>query len=139
MQDVAEDIIQVTCDGVDLPQWLTERLAEVGYDAPRPVQAASIPAVRSGKDVVAQAQTGTGKTAAFAIPLLVEIDPKNGPVQVLILTPARELAQQVSDEFTTLGEQSELRTFSVYDGVSMEPKIEAYKEAYILIVTAGRL
>lgn len=139
MQDVAEDIIEVTFDAFDLPQWLTDRLAEVGYDAPTPVQAASIPAVRSGKDVVAQAQTGTGKTAAFAIPLLAEIDPKNGPVQVLILTPTRELAQQVSDEFTTLGEQSELRTFSVYGGVSMEPQIEAFKEAHILVGTPGRL
>src|SRR5690625_557061 len=139
MQDVAEDIIEVTFDAFDLPQWLTDRLAEVGYDAPTPVQAASIPAERSGKDDVAKAQTGTGKTAAFAIPLLAEIDPNNGPVKVLILTRTRELAPPVSGESTTIVEQSELRTFSVYVGVSMEPQLEAFKEAHILVGTPGRL
>lgn len=139
MQDVAEDISEVTFHDLNLPEWLTDRLAEIGYESPTPVQAAAIPAVRSGKDVVAQAQTGTGKTAAFAIPLLAEIDPKNGPVQTLILTPTRELAQQVSDEFSTLGEQSDLRTFSVYGGVSMDPQIEAFKEAHVIVGTPGRL
>src|SRR5699024_2667790 len=61
MQDVAEDISEVSFQDLDLPQWLTDRLAEVGYESPTPVQAAAIPAVRSGVDVVAQAQTGTGK------------------------------------------------------------------------------
>lgn len=139
MQDVAEDISEVSFQDLDLPQWLTDRLAEVGYESPTPVQAAAIPAVRSGSDVVAQAQTGTGKTAAFAIPLLAEIDPSNGPVQALILTPTRELAQQVSDEFATLGEQSELRAFSVYGGVSMDPQIDAFKRAHVIVGTPGRL
>lgn len=139
MQDVAEDITEVTFHDLDLPEWLTDRLAEIGYDAPTPVQAAAIPAVRTGKDVVAQAQTGTGKTAAFAIPLLAEIDPKDGPVQALILTPTRELAQQVSDEFATLGADSDFRSFSVYGGVSMDPQIEAFKHAHVLICTPGRL
>lgn len=139
MQDVAEDISEVSFQDLDLPQWLTDRLAEVGYESPTPVQAAAIPAVRSGVDVVAQAQTGTGKTAAFAIPLLAEIDPSNGPVQALILTPTRELAQQVSDEFATLGEQSELRAFSVYGGVSMDPQVEAFKRAHVIVGTPGRL
>lgn len=139
MQDVSEDLSEVTFDDLDLPKWLTDRIAEVGYETPTPVQAAAIPAVRSGSDVVAQAQTGTGKTAAFAIPLLAEMDPKKGPVQALILAPTRELAQQVSDEFSTLGEGSDLRCFSVYGGVSMEPQYEAFKRAHVIVGTPGRL
>lgn len=139
MQDVSEDISEVTFDDLDLPKWLTDRIAEVGYETPTPVQAAAIPAVRSGSDVVAQAQTGTGKTAAFAIPLLADLDPKSGPVQALLLTPTRELAQQVSDEFSTLGADGELQSFSVYGGVSMEPQYEAFKSAQVIIGTPGRL
>lgn len=139
MQDVSEELSEVTFEDLDLPKWLTDRIAEVGYETPTPVQAAAIPAVRSGSDVVAQAQTGTGKTAAFAIPLLADIDPKNGPVQALLLTPTRELAQQVSDEFSTLGADGELRSFSVYGGVSMEPQYEAFKSAHVIVGTPGRL
>lgn len=139
MQDVSEELSEVTFEDLDLPKWLTDRIAEVGYETPTPVQAAAIPAVRSGSDVVAQAQTGTGKTAAFAIPLLADMAPQKGPVQALILAPTRELAQQVSDEFSTLGEGSELRCFSVYGGVSMEPQYEAFKRAHVIVGTPGRL
>lgn len=132
MQDVSFNDLQ-------LPEWLTARLAEVGYDAPTPVQAAAIPKVREGLDVVAQAQTGTGKTAAFAIPILSMTKAEDGPIQVVVLAPTRELARQVSDEFSTLGEGSGLETFAIYGGVSMEPQIEAFGRAHILVATPGRL
>lgn len=132
MQDVSFSDLQ-------LPEWLTARIADVGYDAPTPVQAAAIPKVRSGVDVVAQAQTGTGKTAAFAIPILAETLPENGPVQVVILAPTRELARQVCDEFATLGEGSGIEAFAVYGGVSMDPQVDAFARAHILVCTPGRL
>lgn len=128
-----------TFHDLDLPTWLVERIAEIGYETPTPVQAAAIPAVRSGVDVVAQAQTGTGKTAAFAIPILAELQAKDGPVQAVILAPTRELARQVSDEFVSLSEGQELETFAVYGGVSMDPQIQAFKRAHILVCTPGRL
>lgn len=129
----------VSFSDLNLPEWLSARIAEVGYDAPTPVQAAAIPLVRSGVDVVAQAQTGTGKTAAFVIPLLAAIDPKAGPVQVVILAPTRELARQVCDEFDTLGHESGIDAFAVYGGVGMEPQIEAFQRAHVLVCTPGRL
>lgn len=129
----------ISFSDLDLPEWLIARIEEVGYEAPTPVQAAAIPKVRSGVDVVAQAQTGTGKTAAFAIPILAEMKPENGPVQAVILAPTRELARQVCDEFDTLGLNSGIEAFAVYGGVSMEPQIDAFARAHILVCTPGRL
>ena len=74
-------------------------LAELGYEVPTPIQAQTIPLVRDGRDVVGQAQTGTGKTAAFALPLLSRIDMQRRQVQVLVLAPTRELAIQVAEAF----------------------------------------
>lgn len=132
MQDVSFRDLQ-------LPDWLTDRIEEIGYEAPTPVQAAAIPKVREGVDVVAQAQTGTGKTAAFAIPILAMTKAEDGPVQVVILAPTRELARQVCDEFDTLGQGSGIEAFAVYGGVSMEPQLDAFTHAHILVATPGRL
>lgn len=74
-------------------------VAEVGYETPSPIQAATIPALLAGRDVLGQAQTGTGKTAAFALPLLSRLDLRAGKPQVLVLAPTRELAIQVAEAF----------------------------------------
>ena len=76
---------------------LLESLAQLGYEAPTPIQARTIPALLAGRDLIGQAQTGTGKTAAFALPLLQQLDLKSRATQALVLTPTRELAMQVSD------------------------------------------
>ena len=71
-------------------------IADLGFEEPTPIQALAIPIIRSGKDVIGQAHTGTGKTAAYGIPLLEKIDPRNRTIQALVLCPTRELAIQVS-------------------------------------------
>src|SRR6201985_2707089 len=77
---------------------------DVGYETPSPIQAATIPAMMAGSDVVGLAQTGTGKTAAFAIPILSKIDPSNRTTQALVLAPTRELALQVAEAFSRYGQ-----------------------------------
>lgn len=124
---------------LNLPQWLQDNIEAVGYTAPTPVQAEAIPLVLSGVDVVAQAQTGTGKTAAFAIPLLASLKPEDGPVQVVILGPTRELTRQISEEFHNLGRDSGIVTATVYGGVAFEPQLEAFKNAQVIVATPGRL
>ncbi|MHC4380386.1 MAG: DEAD/DEAH box helicase, partial [Planctomycetota bacterium] len=83
-------------ENLGLPQFLLDALADAGYEAPSAIQAATIPILGEGKDVVGQAQTGTGKTAAFALPFLANLDPKQKDPQVLVLCPTRELAIQVA-------------------------------------------
>src|SRR3546814_6505841 len=81
------------------PDSLLQALAAVGYESPSPIQAATIPPLLAGRDVLGQAQTGTGKTAAFALPLLARVDPQPGKPQALVLAPTRELAIQVAEAF----------------------------------------
>ena len=82
-----------------LSEPLLRALAEVGYEAPTPIQGATIPPLLAGRDLIGQAQTGTGKTAAFALPLLTRLDLSKGKPQVLVLAPTRELAIQVAEAF----------------------------------------
>ena len=82
-----------------LSEPLLRALSDVGYESPSPIQAATIPPLLAGRDVLGQAQTGTGKTAAFALPILARIDPKQFKPQALVLAPTRELAIQVAEAF----------------------------------------
>ncbi|MFL6716818.1 MAG: DEAD/DEAH box helicase, partial [Burkholderiaceae bacterium] len=84
---------------LNLGETLLRVLNELGYESPSPIQAATIPLLMSNRDVLGQAQTGTGKTAAFALPVLSRIDVKNPAVQALVLAPTRELAIQVAEAF----------------------------------------
>ncbi len=83
-------------DSLGLPTSLIQTLKELGYEAPTPIQAKTIPALLAGRDLIGQAQTGTGKTAAFSLPLLARLDLANKKTQALILAPTRELAMQVT-------------------------------------------
>ena len=130
---------EATFHDFDLPEWLQDAIEAAGYTAPTPVQAAAIPVIVGGSNVIAQAQTGTGKTAAFTIPLLAAMSPDNGPLQVLLLAPTRELARQVADEFVKLGTAAGIVTMTVYGGVAFEPQIEAFQNAHVVIATPGRL
>ena len=100
-----------------------------------------MPLVRSGQDVVGQAQTGTGKTAAFGIPLVEKIDTKGNPkIQALVLVPTRELAVQVSGELTKIGKYAGIRVVSIYGGRSMKGQLEALGRAtHVVVATPGRL
>jgi superfamily II DNA/RNA helicase len=126
-----------------LDKSLTDAVKALGYDEATPIQQKAIPAILAGKDIMAGAQTGTGKTAAFALPILQKLMttlPENRPVRALILTPTRELAQQVYKSFVSYAENTELNIAVAYGGVSINPQITALnKGADVLVATPGRL
>ena len=115
-------------------------LEQMGYTTPTPVQSQVIPLARDGKDIVGQAQTGTGKTAAFGIPLVEAVDPDSRELQALVLTPTRELASQVSAEIANLGRFRGVRCVTIYGGQSMNTQLDALRRgAHIAVATPGRL
>ncbi len=124
-----------------LPQELLQALRDVGYETPSPIQAATIPPLLEGRDLVGQAQTGTGKTAAFALPILASVDVDNPATQALVLAPTRELAIQVAEAFNRYA--SHLRGFHVlplYGGQSYTPQLTALRRgAQVVVGTPGRV
>jgi len=128
-----------------LAEPICRAVAAEGYDSPTPIQAQAIPLVLPGRDLLGIAQTGTGKTAAFALPVLhrlaaVNTRPQPKSVRVLVLTPTRELAVQVSDCFATYGKHLRLRRTTIFGGVGMVPQIKAVAPGVdILVATPGRL
>ena len=132
---------ELTFEQTGLPQNLLSRLRDIGYEAPSPIQAQTIPLLLGGRDLVGQAQTGTGKTAAFALPALTRLDLKGKTPQVLVLTPTRELSIQVAEAFQTYAKG--LKGFSVlpvYGGQDYRTQISALKRGvHVIVGTPGRL
>ncbi len=124
-----------------LPASLLEALAAVGYESPSPIQAATIPPLLAGRDVLGQAQTGTGKTAAFALPALARIDPAQRKPQVLVLAPTRELAIQVAEAFQKYAAHLPgFQVLPIYGGQGYAPQLSALKRGVQVIVgTPGRV
>lgn len=119
---------------------LVTTLQELGYQQPTPVQEAVIPHLLSGKDVIAQAKTGTGKTAAFALPALQALDPQAQGVQVLVLSPTRELAMQVGKAMEGYGKDRQLSLLTIYGGASYgHQKGTLRRGASVVVGTPGRL
>jgi ATP-dependent RNA helicase RhlE len=120
---------------------LLRAVAEKGYDTPTPIQRQAIPAVLGGRDVLAGAQTGTGKTAGFVLPLLQRLVAADGRTpRVLVLTPTRELAAQVAESARVYSRYTNLRTTVIFGGVSEKPQIGALRSGCdILVATPGRL
>jgi ATP-dependent RNA helicase RhlE len=125
---------------------LVRAVADEGYTVPTPVQAQAIPVVLEGRDVLAGAQTGTGKTAGFTLPLLQRLSanasaaPGRHPIRALVITPTRELAAQVEESIRTYGKHLRLKTTIVYGGVGINPQIDALRRGVdILVATPGRL
>ncbi|MFB2651336.1 DEAD/DEAH box helicase [Shewanella seohaensis] len=123
---------------------IQKAVTEQGYDTPSPIQAQAIPAVLTGKDVMAAAQTGTGKTAGFTLPLLELLSKGNkakaGQIRALVLTPTRELAAQVSESVETYGKYLPLRSAVVFGGVPINPQIQKLRHGVdVLVATPGRL
>jgi ATP-dependent RNA helicase DeaD len=116
-------------------------LADVGYESPSPIQAATIPVLLSGKDMLGQAQTGTGKTAAFALPALSRIDLSKHEPQVLVLVPTRELALQVSEAFLKYAAHIKgFHVLPIYGGQSYQPQLNALKRGvHVVVGTPGRV
>jgi ATP-dependent RNA helicase RhlE len=135
-------------DQLGLSADILRAVADEGYVTPTPVQEEAIPLVLAGRDLLAAAQTGTGKTAAFVLPILerlraganVSFSPARHPVRALILTPTRELAMQVSDSVRAYGRHVPLRSGVVYGGVPVDPQAkELLRGLEILVATPGRL
>ncbi len=112
-----------------------------GYTSPTPIQEQAIPSVMAGCDVMGLAQTGTGKTAAFALPILHRLmQGERGRVRALIIAPTRELAEQINEAINQLGRQTRLRSIPVYGGVGVNPQIEKLKQGVEIVVACpGRL
>ncbi|MGZ3723553.1 MAG: DEAD/DEAH box helicase, partial [Bdellovibrionales bacterium] len=129
----------------NLQEPILRAIKEAGYDTPTPIQAQAIPLLLAGKDLLGCAQTGTGKTAAFALPILNRLalqkrHMERKQVRVLVLTPTRELAVQIHESFQTYGKYLRLKTATVFGGVSQNIQVRALAGGLdILVATPGRL
>jgi len=114
--------------------------AEMGFEEATPIQEKTIPAVLAGQDIIGQAQTGTGKTAAFGIPLVEKIQPETEKIKGLVVTPTRELAVQVAEEINKIGQFKGIRALPIYGGQDIDRQIRALKnKPQIIVGTPGRL
>ena len=137
----AADTPSVKFTDLGLPEPLLKALADVGYETPSPIQAATIPPLLAGQDVLGTAQTGTGKTAAFALPILARIDPAQQKPQALVLAPTRELAIQVAEAFQKYAHHLPgFHVLPIYGGQSYTPQLAALKRGVQVVVgTPGRV
>jgi ATP-dependent RNA helicase RhlE len=144
----ADSFSALPFDQLGLEPELLRAVREQGYDTPTPIQAKAIPMVLQGRDLLAAAQTGTGKTAGFTLPLLQRLkphantstSPARHPVRALILTPTRELAMQVEESVRTYGKYVPLKSTTIFGGVNINPQIKALRSGVdILVATPGRL
>ena len=130
-------------ENLGLSAALLRAVQETGYTTPTPIQAQAIPAVLEGKDVMAAAQTGTGKTAGFVLPLLQRLTqspPKNRGTRALVLVPTRELAAQVRESINTYGRHVPVKSAVIFGGVGFQPQISALRRGVeIVVATPGRL
>lgn len=139
------DAKSLTFSELDLHESIQRAIAESGYVDPTPIQQAAIPHLLKGRDLLGCAQTGTGKTAAFALPILHRLvkfhrRAEQKQTRVLVLTPTRELAIQIHDSFKTYGKHLKLRSAVIYGGVGQGPQVTALKGGVdILVATPGRL
>lgn len=130
-------------NNLQLDQRLHRAISKAGYEAPTPVQAATIPIGLKGHDLIATAQTGTGKTAAFVLPILQYL--LNNPIEkhhtrAIVLTPTRELAEQINDTFKQLSEFTSIKSATIYGGVAMNPQVRALRNGTdVIIACPGRL
>ncbi len=134
----------MTFQQLNLLPALLDAVDELGYVRPSPIQAQAIPPVLKGRDLIGCAQTGTGKTAAFAIPILQRlhghVSKRHTPIRALVLTPTRELALQIKESFDQYGKYLELRHTVIFGGVGQAPQVEALERGVdILVATPGRL
>ena len=135
----------MTFDNLGLPKSLLELLDKENYKSPYPIQKEAIPMVLKGKDVLGIAQTGSGKTASYVLPILSTLNhnqrAKDRQVDVLVLVPTRELAEQVKDVFNLFerGISNTVKTMAIYGGVSINPQMKALFGVSVLVATPGRL
>ena len=126
---------------LDLPEPLLRALSDVGYESPSPIQAATIPPLLAGRNLIGQAQTGTGKTAAFALPILAKLDIAHAKPQALVLTPTRELTIQVAEAFQRYATHLPgFHVLPIYGGTGYGPQLGALRRGvHVIVATPGRL
>lgn len=125
---------------LNLDENLLKAISAAGFDEATPIQSKTIPLILSGVDVVGQAQTGTGKTAAFALPISQDIDPNSNDIQALVISPTRELAVQTQEEIYRLGKYQGVRVQAVYGGSSIQKQIKQLRNhPQVIVGTPGRL
>ncbi|MDT5021206.1 MAG: ATP-dependent helicase DeaD, partial [Mycobacterium sp.] len=131
----------VTFADLQIHPSVLQALSDVGYESPSAIQAATIPALMAGSDVVGLAQTGTGKTAAFAVPILSKIDTSSKATQALVLAPTRELALQVAEAFSRYGTHlPQINVLPIYGGASYTTQLAGLKRgAQVVVGTPGRV
>jgi ATP-dependent RNA helicase DeaD len=123
-----------------LSEPILDSIRHLGYERPTPIQEQTIPALLEGKDVMGQAQTGTGKTAAFGLPMLQHVNPDNSEVQALVLTPTRELCIQVTQALRAYGERRGIEVVAVFGGAPIRDQASRLKrEAQVVVGTVGRV
>ncbi|MFP5436825.1 MAG: DEAD/DEAH box helicase [Bacteroidia bacterium] len=133
-------------EDLNLISQLHQAIADVGYESPTPIQQQAIPLIIAGNDLVGCAQTGTGKTAAFAIPIINNIHPIVGAakkvkyIRTLVVTPTRELAVQIAQNFDAYAKYTNIRTITIFGGVNQKPQVDQLKSGVdVLVATPGRL
>jgi ATP-dependent RNA helicase DeaD len=133
--------MQIKCfEDLPLSQEVMNGIEELGFSSLFPIQAQAIIPLLEGKDVIGQAQTGTGKTAAFGIPMIERLNPKNKSVQGLVLEPTRELAVQVADHISRISRYSAFKVLSIYGGTPIQKQVYALKRGIQIVVgTPGRI
>ena len=131
----------VKFEELQLDDRIIRAITEMGFEEASPIQAQAIPVVLEGRDMIGQAQTGTGKTAAFGIPMLEKIDPKNKKLQGIVLCPTRELAIQVAEEIRNLAKYMHgIKVLPIYGGQDIVKQIRSLKSGtQIVIGTPGRV
>ena len=133
-------LINMKFNELPIEEDILRALDDLGFEEPFPIQENAIPPMLEGKNVLGQAKTGTGKTAAFGIPMIQKLDPKSGHVEGLVLAPARELAQQITDDINSYAKYTDVWVMSIYGGVSINGQIqELRKNPTIVAGTPGRV
>lgn len=129
-----------TFQELNLSETVSQAVSKMGFEEPTPIQALTIPLVMEGRDIIGRAQTGTGKTAAFGIPLAERCNPEEETIQGLVVTPTRELAIQVAEELNRIGQYKHIRSLPIYGGQEILRQIKALKKRpQIIVGTPGRL
>jgi ATP-dependent RNA helicase DeaD len=135
-----EEPLLTSFDDLGLSETIRKGVADAGFESPTPIQARSIPILLAGKDLIGQAQTGTGKTAAFALPMIEHVDPSARYPQALVMVPTRELAVQAAGQIQLLSKGLGLRVVPVYGGQPIDRQFRALKDgAHIVVGTPGRV
>ncbi|MDQ2621753.1 MAG: DEAD/DEAH box helicase, partial [Actinomycetota bacterium] len=129
-----------TFKDLGLSPQIQQAIDEIGFDTPSPIQEEAIPPLLAGHDVIGQAQTGTGKTAAFGLPMLQYLDPDNDEVQAVVLTPTRELCIQVTQAIRSYAEHLDIEVVAVFGGAPIRTQQAQLRSgAHVIVATVGRM